>query len=371
MKTRTYYSLNLFSKIVSSIVFITSFAVAQSGRMGFSSVMTDKSSTGIITNTSSEFIEDSRQSWATNTWAGYYIYITSGNCAGQVHKIIGNTATTISVSPAFSILPDVNSGFIIREGYKETTQSLKLKVYMQYNDGNRSGGKFFAYSCRIQASDTTSVEFVSVEQGSNLGKSWAPTYYAPSGKGQMNWLVLPMSEGQPLASGVYNIATVTVNLLHAENDKLVTFYITNCPDGGLPIGSSEDRTFFFFDTTSNDTFCGRNELLLLHNTYESDRPLAMGTSQSSGTINSYPNPFNPTTTIRYELAEYSNVHLAVFDMLGRSVGELVHTLQPEGMHAAAWEPHNVSSGTYFARLTVQGSVSNTKEVRTLKLTYMK
>lgn len=371
MKTRTYYLSILSIKIITSILFINSIAVTQSGRMGFSSVVTDKSSTGNITNASSEFIEDSHQNWPTNTWTGYYIYIASGNCAGQVHKIIGNTATTINISPTFSILPNVNSSFIIREGYKEATQSLELKIYMQYNDGNRSGGKFFAYSCRIQASDTTSVEFVSVEQGNNLSKSWAPTYFVPSGKGQVNWMVLPMSEGQSLASGVYNIATVTVNLLRAENDKLVTFYITNCPEGGLPIGSSEDRTFFFFDTTSSNILSGRNELLVLHNSYENDRSLAMGTSQSSGTINSYPNPFNPTTTIKYKLAEISDVHLVVFDMLGRSVGELVHTRQPEGMHAAAWEPHNVSSGTYFARLTIQGSISNTKEIRTLKLAYTK
>lgn len=358
-------------KSISLSTLILSLACAQSGRMGFSSVMTDKSSNGIITHISSDIIEDAHQSWAVNIWAGYYIHITAGHGSGQTRRIVSNTAKTITVSPAFTEIPNVNSIFIIRRGYNENTQGLKLKLYLQYNDGNRSGGKLKGYSCRIQASDTSAVEFVSVEQGSGLGKVWTPTYYVPSGKGQINWLVLPLSESQPIASNLYNIATITVNLLKSENNKPVTFYITNCPGGGLPIGISEDQSFIFCDTTSTDSFCGREEILVLDQTNASEQSLAAAPIQSSGNVTSYPNPFNPATTIRYELNESSEVHLVIFDIAGRMVSELVNSRQFEGMHSVVWEPKNGSSGTYFARLAIQGTLSNSKEVRTLKLAYAK
>jgi hypothetical protein len=371
MKTKTHYSLFLLIISISLIALFASLASAQSGQMGFSSIITDKSSNGTVTNASALVIEDSHQSWATNTWTGYFIQTTNPNGSGQVCKIISNTAKTITVSPAFTHIPEINSNFVIRHGYKESTQGLKLKLYMQFNNTNKKGGNFTGYSCRILASDTSAVEFVSVEQGSGLGNAWTPSYYAPPGQARINWLVLQMYDDESLAPGLYHIATVTVNLLQTDVDKAITFYVTNCPDGGLPIGLTKESDSFLFDTTSNDAFSGREEILVLHNTNEIDQLFAGNTSESPTTIGSYPNPFNPTTTIQYELSEYSEVRLVVFDILGRIVSELVNTHQCEGIHSIAWEPHNASSGTYFARLLTVSSVSNQKEVKTIRLAYAK
>jgi hypothetical protein len=215
------------------------------------------------------------------------------------------------------------------------------------------------------------VEFVSVEKGSGLGDAWTPQYYIPAGRGCINWLVLQFPEYHTLSSGLYNVATVTFNLLKTDTDKPITFCISNTPVGGLPIGTTEDSQFFFFDTTTNDTFSGREEIFILHNTNAPEQLFAEATFETPTKIGSYPNPFNPTTTIRYELTEYSEVRLVVFDMLGRTVGDLVNSLQYEGVHSASWEPHNVSSGTYFARLSIEGSVTHQKEVKMLKLAYTK
>jgi hypothetical protein len=345
--------------------------IAQSGQMGFSSIVTDKSSVGTITQATDGLIEDSQRSWIANTWASYYIHITSGNGTGQIRKIISNTATSLKVSPAFTTIPDGHSEYEIRRGYKESSHGLKLKLYIQYHDGNRTDGKLKAYSCRIQASDTSAVEFVSVEKGSGLGDAWTPNYYVPSGRGRINWLVLQFPEYNTLASGFYNIATVTVNLLKTDTDKPIKFFVSNTPEGGLPIGITEDSQSFLFDTTTNTTCSGQEEIFILHNTNDPEQLFAGGSIETPSTIGCYPNPFNPTTTIRYELAEYSEVRLVVFDMLGRVVGDLVNSRQYEGVHSAAWEPHNAASGTYFARLSIEGSVTHQKEVKTLKLAYSK
>jgi hypothetical protein len=75
----------------------------------------------------------------------------------------------------------------------------------------------------------------------------------------------------------------------------------------------------------------------------------------------YPNPFNPRTTIVFELAEAATVELAVFDLRGRRVTVLESGPLPIGRHQAIWDGQDdkgraVPTGTYVCRLnTPQGS----------------
>jgi flagellar hook assembly protein FlgD len=74
----------------------------------------------------------------------------------------------------------------------------------------------------------------------------------------------------------------------------------------------------------------------------------------------YPNPFNPSTTIEFELPQPSEVTLKVYNMLGQEVITLVDEERPTGSFAVEWDGRNafgntVSSGIYFftfaARIT--------------------
>jgi hypothetical protein len=69
----------------------------------------------------------------------------------------------------------------------------------------------------------------------------------------------------------------------------------------------------------------------------------------------YPNPFNPKTTISYNLPKSCHVQLAVFDVLGRNVVELVNANQKAGEHKIVWNGKNkdglnLTSGVYFYKL---------------------
>jgi hypothetical protein len=84
----------------------------------------------------------------------------------------------------------------------------------------------------------------------------------------------------------------------------------------------------------------------------------------------YPNPFNPTTTIRYELFESARVSLKIYNMVGEEIITLVNDTQPPGEKLVLWDAKNnlgqiVASGIYFYQLQVNG------EVRTKKLIFMK
>lgn len=67
-------------------------------------------------------------------------------------------------------------------------------------------------------------------------------------------------------------------------------------------------------------------------------------------VGNYPNPFNPETTIRYELPEDVHVQLEVYDMLGRRVALLVDELQRSGSHVTRFNGADLASGVYLYRL---------------------
>jgi hypothetical protein len=81
----------------------------------------------------------------------------------------------------------------------------------------------------------------------------------------------------------------------------------------------------------------------------------------------YPNPFNPTTKIRIELPERTNVLFKIYDLLGKEVRTLVNEEKSAGIYTVTWDGrddsgHDLSSGIYISRI-VAGS-----EVRVFKMT---
>lgn len=76
--------------------------------------------------------------------------------------------------------------------------------------------------------------------------------------------------------------------------------------------------------------------------------------------NSYPNPFNPTTAIPYELATESNVNITIYDATGREVESLVSGLQSAGTYSITWDASNHASGMYFVKMAADNQVHTQK-----------
>jgi photosystem II stability/assembly factor-like uncharacterized protein len=74
----------------------------------------------------------------------------------------------------------------------------------------------------------------------------------------------------------------------------------------------------------------------------------------------YPNPWNPSTTIRYGLSHASFVTLTVYNTLGQQVAQLVNEQQQPGYREAVFHSDGLASGVYYYRLRIAGEVITRK-----------
>jgi GH35 family endo-1,4-beta-xylanase len=81
--------------------------------------------------------------------------------------------------------------------------------------------------------------------------------------------------------------------------------------------------------------------------------------------NNYPNPFNPTTQIKYDIPKSSDVKVSVFDITGRLIQTLVNGQKASGSHTVTFNASSISSGVYFYRIEA-GSYVNVKRMMLIK-----
>ncbi|MCA9732072.1 S8 family serine peptidase [candidate division KSB1 bacterium] len=145
-----------------------------------------------------------------------------------------------------------------------------------------------------------------------------------------------------------------------------------------PIGSLAERSELLalvsYYSTFGDTESASRIAAIL-NTHHADDDLVFDLSEANHTklefqpilakttvnittsdrLSNYPNPFNPSTTIQFNLPQETHVKLQIFDMLGRHVQTLVNREMGAGIHSAEWDGRNsrgkeVAAGSYLARL---------------------
>jgi ligand-binding sensor domain-containing protein len=91
------------------------------------------------------------------------------------------------------------------------------------------------------------------------------------------------------------------------------------------------------------------------------RPIS-GEIPSDYTLMNYPNPFNPSTKIKFSLPRNSDVKLILYDAQGKQIGLLISQYLREGIYEIIWDGSSYPSGVYFYRLTAHGNSLTEKMV---------
>jgi len=145
-----------------------------------------------------------------------------------------------------------------------------------------------------------------------------------------------LASSQPSYSGMRRWVSESINL-NAYINKTVKFRFTMYTDNGLP-GDG-----FYFDDF---------KVVNYTNTYAG----IINTSNEIPTVyslsNNYPNPFNPSTNIKFGIPKDGFVSMKVYDITGREVSNLISQQMKAGQYEVNFNASAISSGVYFYRLNV-------------------
>jgi subtilisin family serine protease len=260
-------------------------------------------------------------------------------------------------SYAFST-PGDDSYIILRYDIKNTTstvlQNLYAGIFLDWDIGNYNqnisaydAARSLAYSYDASGTRTEYMGAQALDGAASFRSLLNTNSIDLSRFAKWNWIsggivaqrAGPFDVHQVISSGPYTIAagaTQTVGFTLAAADSFLT------------------RLQTVADAAKRKWDAIRNPV--------SVEPIASSLPSEFRLYQNYPNPFNPRTVIEFEIPKASRVRLAVHDLLGRVVKELVdHPLTP-GSYKVEWNAENLPSSIYLARLTMEGLVETRKMV---------
>lgn len=178
------------------------------------------------------------------------------------------------------------------------------------------------------------------------------------------------SSGEPIAVNSASVTPQDINLLRfttsvVGNTITMTVYINDVMRVTGSFDSPDSRLLsghVIFGVEVWDTVnMAFSDISMVYNKYITDIKDDILPTEFT-LLQNFPNPFNPTTFIEYELVRGSDVKLEVYDILGRKCFTLVEQFQPVGKHRVSFDGIEFSGGVYFYRLTADGFVQTRKMV---------
>jgi predicted GH43/DUF377 family glycosyl hydrolase len=288
------------------------------------------------------------------------------------------------------------------------------KVYHMFYSGSSASGAFqwmtgYAYSFDgsnwIKYDDPTTTTLLYAESdpvlSTGLSRAWDDTYAGQSSvifnnnfSGSITGFKMWYGGGNGIGTGDIGFASTDI-FPPAVPTGLKAFYIDSIPANKLSWDENTEEDFSYYTiyrSTSNTSYekIGQvsNSFFLdstlmtgsmyavsatdnLGNESAKSDPVVTGLSETSEVpikyylSSNYPNPFNPATKIRYQIANAGMVSLQVYNLLGEVVATLVNEEKPVGTYELTWNAENLSSGVYFYRLQA-GNFIETKKMLLLK-----
>ncbi len=168
-------------------------------------------------------------------------------------------------------------------------------------------------------------------------------------------------------------ALITISDSHGQvigtavTDANGSYTIQGVPQGSYTITASITQYSSQQTTTSYDPSAGSttvNNFTMSPSTVTSVETAQPNLPTKFVLQNNYPNPFNPSTIISFEVPFASHVKLDVYNILGQKVAELVNKNLSAGNYQYSFNANNLSSGVYLYRIEANGFTATKKMILT-------
>jgi hypothetical protein len=241
-------------------------------------------------------------------------------------------------------------------------------------DSGLYSGPFFSDSGNIMADDTVFYRVLARDSSSKFNESKHPA------SGFHSFTVYERPRAPANLQIINHIGNITLAWeLVEENDSL--FYNI--------YKSDSDSNFVLIDSTTADTYTDTSVILGSRYFYYLTTLSSLWESDPSDTVNAqveeivsveknsilpvtfalkqnFPNPFNPSTIISWQLPVSSEVELSIFNLLGQKVVMLFSERQPAGYYQVKWDATGFASGVYYYQLRTDAGFIQTKKLVLLR-----
>ena len=178
------------------------------------------------------------------------------------------------------------------------------------------------------------------------------SFYTSTGNVSMSWDIGNLPAGKT----IYLVDQLTLNTLDLQTEDSYSFDLQE--KGGFSATGDTNQALYprqgqnRFQVLINSTTVSVDEELL---------PIQYALHPA------YPNPFNPITSLRYDLPEQAKVTLTIYDLMGREITQLVNTTQEAGYRSVKWNATDmhgkpVSAGIYLYQIRTADFVQTRKMV---------
>ena len=232
------------------------------------------------------------------------------------------------------------------------------RVVGVFGTSTTDGGVTFSLSCMedfewmSSASDTINIT------ESNLADTYTLQWESSNDEFPVHYRVHAKIGVYP-AEEIFNTTRTSVSLTYQE---ILGGVFEDSPVNGATV----KLTVFAHNGTDSIKVTGEDRVLYV-NRYDYLSVKGEGIPTEFALHENYPNPFNPTTTLRFDLPEVSNLTLTIYNMLGQKVRTFDYQNTSAGYHSVTWDATNdygdpVGAGVYLYQLQTKDFVKTRKMV---------
>jgi Secretion system C-terminal sorting domain len=264
-----------------------------------------------------------------NNAGAVWVFTRSGGVwTQQGPKLVGTGAVgTNNVFQGFSVAISSDGNTAIEGGFADNNHAGAVWVF-------------------VQAAPSAPILFSPANNSLGQGLSLNLVWYRSAGASTYR---VQLSTDTGFTTLIVNDSTVT------DSVKAVTGLLNNTlyywrVNAKNPVGTSSYSGIWHFTTALVGITNNNNEIPKEFKLY-----------------NNYPNPFNPSTVIHFDIPKQSFTKLIVYDVLGKEISTLVNQQLQPGTYEVNWNASNEPSGIYFYKLSATGGAGNYIDVKKMVL----